>query len=107
MVFTHIRLDHARCIDILLNSIVEHIVLIKHLDKMGVRFLRNKKQHSPRTGIAISRQTAISTLIVSVIISDRMIINGALASIRMVNMYAICTFVISVVSLVTRLDVEK
>ena len=46
MVFTHIRLDHARCIDILLNSIVEHIVLIKHLDKMGVRFLRNKKQHS-------------------------------------------------------------
>ena len=32
---------------------------------------------------------------------------GALASILIENINAICTFVISVVSLVTRLDVEK
>ena len=55
----------------------------------------------------MSMITAIFTLMVSVMISDRTIMIGALASNRIVNIYAICTFVISVVILVTRLEVEK
>ena len=55
----------------------------------------------------MSMITAIFTLMVSVMISDRTIMIGALASRRMVNIYAICTLVMSVVILVTRLDVEK
>ena len=38
---------------------------------------------------------------------DKMIMIGALTSIRMVIIYAIWMLVISVVSLVTRLEVEK
>ena len=61
----------------------------------------------PRIGTVMSMITAIFTLMVSVMISDRTIMIGALASRRMVNIYAICTLVMSVVILVTRLDVEK
>ena len=50
---------------------------------------------------------AIAGLIVTVMIKDITIMIGALASRRIVNIYAICTFVISVVSLVTSPGVEK
>ena len=58
-------------------------------------------------GTVISSIRAISALIVSVMTRDKMIMIGALTSIRMVIIYAIWMLVISVVSLVTRLEVEK
>ena len=58
-------------------------------------------------GIRISSATEISTLIVRIITRERIIIIGALASSLTLIIYASCTFVISVVSLVTRLEVEK
>ena len=61
----------------------------------------------PRIGTVISSISAISALMVSVMIRDSTIIIGALTRRRMVIIYAIWILVISVVSLVTRLGVEK
>ena len=72
---------------------------------MRVRFLCDKDP--PKTGIVINIINAIAGLIVTVMIRDITIMIGALASRRIVNIYAICTFVMSVVSLVTRPGVEK
>ena len=44
MVAADIRLDDPCRVDIFLDCVVEHIVLIKHLDKMWVRFLCDKDQ---------------------------------------------------------------
>ena len=77
------------------------------LTKCGCAFFAIKISAVPRTGATISMTMAIGILMVIVMIRESMIMIGALASRRMVNIYAICTFVISVVILVTRLDVEK
>ena len=59
------------------------------------------------TDITIRNRSAIFTLISSVMIQERRIMIGALARRRILIIYAICTFVISVVIRVTRPDVEK
>ena len=61
----------------------------------------------PSTGTVIRSMIAIGMLMVMVMIRESTIIMGALASRRMVNIKAICTLVISVVSLVTRPEEEK
>ena len=61
----------------------------------------------PSIGIVTSMRKAIFRLIVAVMIQESTTMMGALASMRIENIKAICTLVISVVSLVTRLDVEK
>ena len=75
--------------------------------KCGCAFFAIKMSAPPKSGITIKNNSAISTLIVSVIIHDRITIIGALAKRRILIIYAICTFVMSVVILVTKLGVEK
>ena len=41
-----IRLYHAGSVDIFLDGIIEYVVLVKHLDKMRVRLLRDIDQHT-------------------------------------------------------------
>jgi len=102
-----IRLYDAGRVYIFLYGIIEHVVLVKHLNKMRMCFFAIKISTPPKIGTMARSKSAIGTLMVSVMIHDRTIMIGALASRRMVNIYAICTLVISVVSLVTRLGVEK
>ena len=77
------------------------------LMKCGCAFFAMKINVPPRSGTTTRKSKATSLLMVSVMIHDRMIINGALARRRILIIYACCTFVISVVNRVTRPEVEK
>ena len=57
--------------------------------------------------MAMRNRIDAGLLMVSVMIHDRMIINGALASRRILIIYACCTLVMSVVIRVTSPEVEK
>ena len=48
MILTNISLNHAGCIYIFLHRIIQHVILIKHLNKMRMRLLGNKDQHAPQ-----------------------------------------------------------
>ena len=61
----------------------------------------------PSTGMATINTRDSLALRVNAMIREKIIIIGALTSVRMIIMYAICTFVISVVIRVTRLAVEN
>ena len=48
MLLPHICLHDPGRIYILLHSIVQHIILVKHSDKVGMCLLGNKDQHAPQ-----------------------------------------------------------
>lgn len=91
-----------------LYGIIQNIILIKYFNKMRMRFLCNKDQCSSKQRYDDQGTVKqFSYWIKSVMIQDKTIMIGALASRRMLIIYAICTLVISVVIRVTRPDVEN
>ena len=69
--------------------------------------MRSRKSATPRIGISTRKIHAIRGLIVILIITEKMIISGVLIAARISIWYAFCTFVTSVVILVTSEEDEK
>ena len=77
------------------------------LTKCGWAFFAMKIKAPPRSGITIRNRSAISRLIIRVMIQERITMIGARARRRILIIYAICTLVMSVVIRVTSPEVEK